>query len=180
MVKYLIYFAIILFFNGCFYYKNTNGIIRANKTVMHPFKNVENDTELDTFAVYSYFASFQKSKNGYNHYKLSVKNLDEFSDPLLRFYPNGKVSLFNHNKLPLNKEFFNPANGLMGYYGRNKKGELIIKILYFGDGSGYEETCSFTIVNDTIESINIVNGWGSSYKCILVPREYLEGWQPDW
>jgi len=42
MVKFAIYFIIILFFNGCLYYKNSNGFIRASKTVMHPFKNIEN------------------------------------------------------------------------------------------------------------------------------------------
>jgi hypothetical protein len=178
MVRNLLLILILNLLSSC-YFRNQHDIIRANSISIKPVENF-NDINIDENAIYSYYATFYKTDNGIEHYRIMYGLIDSVSSPLLRFYSEGKVSLFNHSSLPFSHNFFNPKDSYMGYYGKNKNNELIMKILFKGDGNGYIEKSKFYIYNDSIVEINVIDNWGSVYKKIDVPKEYLDGWKPDW
>ncbi|MBI1669906.1 hypothetical protein I7X29_15105 [Capnocytophaga sp. p1a2] len=99
----------------------------------------------------------------------------------LKFYSKGKLGLFVISKqdtLNLQRCFFNPQKAKMGYY-YIEGNKIKTKISTIGNATLHISRKKGFIYNDSID-IRHHNFYGNIFIKRNVPKELLEGWEPDW
>lgn len=173
MVRGFYIFIIVLLFQNCCYkgFRNEYGMPRKNIKIDNV---VDQDiySKIDTLCLYEYL---------YRYEDPYPKRLDLAKDyngkQYIRFYGNGKYSLFGFEKSTTNlpdgeyqftRDDFNPKKSIMGYY-YSKNNRLFSKIFGTNQCQAYIFKSEFLIKKDTIIEIN---NNASSYYYIYIKRKY--------
>ena len=148
-------------------------------------KITENYELIDTTALYKLDAIQE-----YTHYNLTEKRVSFYEKDdahyypytqYLKFYSNGKLAVFfipKRDTLFLKREMFNPEKAIMGYY-YIKGNDIKIKTAGIINCYLYVFKEKGKIKNDTI-TLMLDSSIEEIYKKKTIPKELLEGWEPDW
>lgn len=169
-----------LIFNGCCYTGRISEFGLPRKEIRELDKPLSYDL-IDTLSVYkleiNYF--YKKASNEITFIEKDDENKYGYTS-YLKFYRNGKLGLFvipKEDMTNLTKEHFNPQKAKMGYYYINGN-EIKTRISTIGDCTLYIANNKGEIIHDSI--ILKESGFGNIYVRRKVPKEFLEGWIPDW
>ena len=139
-------------------------------------------SKIDTMALYKldsyyFYNSLEKKINDF-----TKKENDSYPYiSYLKFYSKGKLGLFVISKqdtLNLQRCFFNPQKAKMGYY-YIEGNKIKTKISTIGNATLHISRKKGFIYNDSID-IRHHNFYGNIFIKRNVPKELLEGWEPDW
>lgn len=179
MVRKVSYLFLVFILYSCCYtgIRSPNGLPRRK---IHPLPMNTDYTLIDTMALYK--IDYFYSRNGLTkevsrHYK-DIDNTYPYTS-YFKFYAKGKVGLFiipKKDTLHLERGLFNTEQAKMGYFYIDKNR---IRISTIGDCNLYISNDKGSISKDTIDVIN-KNNIGIVHIRKEVPKELLEGWEPDW
>lgn len=179
LLKVTIYIKCIVLLESCCYSGITSEYGLPRKIISKYNKNTI--VNIDTMAVYKYYAYFKYSKSDT---KIMYYNKEENSKypyiSYLKYYSNGKVGLFVIPKTEvLNRELFNPKRAKMGYYYQYNTDNIRQKISTIGDCSLYISEKEGYVKGDSIVLFDKY-GHSSVYKKINISEENILNWNPDW
>ena len=179
--KIIILLILFVSTTACWYIGKTSeyGLPRRK---IRPLPENTDYSKIDTMALYKldsyyFYNSLEKKINDF-----TKKENDSYPYvSYLKFYSKGKLGLFVISKqdtLNLQRYFFNPQKAKMGYY-YIEGNKIKTKISTIGNATLHISRKKGFIYNDSID-IRHHNFYGNIFIKRNVPKELLEGWEPDW
>lgn len=185
MVKRFLIIIILLLFSGCCY----NGTVTEYgyaRIMLKSYPKIGENTNvfefIDTLSVYEkVYDIYLGNKQKHNPDRAKV---------FLRFYKNGKISSFNsidydkkkfksNSDYIINRTDFNPLKSHMGYL-YQQKNKLYINHHIVSECRIVEYLSEIIVKQDTIIQMPIHDNIKHVYVKRNFPKEFLEGWIPDW
>lgn len=175
-------------------YRNNEGVLRPKKInfKLKKEQNLDKFHLIDTLCVYELYATWLGDYNFYSTRKEDYVLMDEYRyyngdlanfKIFLRFYSNGNVSFFSHQKTKvLSKETFNPANGIIGVSSFDYD-VLFIEEFSFRGHEGQYIMNKVKIKGDTIHLIGKLSGFYTGKHKIFIKKEIAKeflDWKSDW
>lgn len=198
MLRTVFFLVFAFIFFGCCYHGSITKYGWPRKIVKTPdsITNLDVYQKIDTTLVYERLKTIHKGIGAFN-----VDTTDR--RVFLRFYSNGKVSVFPQVNFvapkgdysrrayqqdlspnEITKDDFIPENSIMGHY-YTKNGEIQVKSLHMNQCNAVVVNSKITVIGDTLIqsfSNSLFVGYTTKYIYVKrkIPKLYLEGWQPDW
>ena len=187
--KIILLLILFLSTTACWYIGKTSeyGLPRRK---IRPLPENTDYSKIDTMALYKSEVVYLYTTSLCGTKPKNIRIIEKEGEPYLptttylKFYSKNKVGVFILSKqesLNLQRSFFNPQKAEMGYYYvKENDNKIEIKFSTIGAYSTMQVNHrKGTIYND---SINIFGGnnIGEIYVKRNVPKELLEGWEPDW
>ena len=99
---------------------------------------------------------------------------------IIKFYTNGKVGSFVvYKNEKIERNTFNPKRADIGIYNYNNGNKIVVEFSTIRQGNKYLYRENVVCTKDTIKIIG-EKSIGIFVKDKTIPKEWLEGWKPDW